>query len=90
VSTPQSDKLGRRIEHLEKALRRWKRGTLAVILVLVLLLGGAGLVAAYSARLQEQAAVAERERAEWNSRRAEEAVQQLLKKQAEQAKEGQK
>jgi hypothetical protein len=97
MSTPQTDDPRRRIEQLEKSLRRWKRGTLAV--VLVLLLGGAGVFAVYSVRLHQAAAAekAAREEAEEQRRRAEvnyvkarEAVQQMLTNVAGRAKEGQK
>jgi hypothetical protein len=53
MPVPQTDDLLRRIEHLERLLRHWKRVTLAVVLMLVMLLGGAGLFAANLARLQE-------------------------------------
>ena len=94
MSTPQTDELRRRIEQLEKSLRRWKQGTLAV--VLVLLLGGAGVFAVYSVKLRQEAAatLAAREEAEEQRRRAEvnyakarEAVQQMLTNVAGRAKE---
>jgi hypothetical protein len=97
MSTPQADELLRRIEQLEKSLRRWKRGTLAG--VLVLLLGGAGVFAVYSVKLHQevaatQAAMAEAEEqrriAEVNYVKAREAVQRTLTKQAAGAKDGQK
>jgi hypothetical protein len=97
MSTPQTDELLRRIEQLEKALRRWKRGTLAV--VLVLLLGGAGVLAWSSVKPRQEAAAslaareeaaAERDRAEANYLKAREAVQRLLTKQAGGLPEGQK
>jgi hypothetical protein len=90
MSTPQTDELLRRIEQLEKSVRFWKRSTLAV--VLVLLLGGVGLFTTYSVSVARQraTALAERDRAEKNQIRADEAAQRVLKWQAEAAKEGQK
>jgi hypothetical protein len=71
MSTPTTDDQDRRIEQMEKALRRWKRGTLAG--VLLLLLCGSGLFIRERTHSQraEMLAVVERRRADEERARAE-------------------
>jgi hypothetical protein len=78
MSTPTADDQARRIEYLEMSLRRWKRGTLAF--VLLLLLAGGGLFvrervrsgqAQMAAREMQMVAYDERQRADEERARVE-------------------